>query len=64
MLVLTRYPGQNILIGENIKVKVLRVSHDNVHIGIEAPGEINIVREEIRERDLANGADDKSGYES
>ncbi len=47
MLVLTRKPEQSINIGDNIKVTVLGVDGDTVKIGIEAPKELTILREEI-----------------
>lgn len=50
MLILTRKRGQSIYIGENadIKIKVLGITKSEVHIGIDAPKELNIVREELR----------------
>jgi carbon storage regulator len=47
MLILQRYPGQSILIGENIHIKILRSCNGNIHIGIKAPTEIRILREEL-----------------
>lgn len=48
MLVLTRKVGEKILIGNNIEITVVRVSHNTVRIGVEAPQNCQIVREEIR----------------
>jgi carbon storage regulator len=48
MLVLTRKVGQRILIGENVAVTVVRVSQGTVRLGIEAPPETPIVREELQ----------------
>jgi carbon storage regulator len=48
MLVLTRKVGQRILIGENIAVTVVRVSQGTVRLGVEAPPETPIVREELQ----------------
>jgi len=50
MLVLTRQQGQSILIGDNIRIVINAITPTAVKIGIEAPREINIVREEINER--------------
>ena len=50
MLVLTRYTGQTIIINENIKVTVLEVQGKQVRLGIDAPKEVEIDREEIFER--------------
>ena len=48
MLVLSRKVGEKILIGDNIAVTVVRVAQGAVRIGVEAPSELSIVREEIR----------------
>jgi carbon storage regulator len=48
MLVLARKVGEKILIGENISVTVVRVAQGVVRIGIEAPNEMPIIREEIQ----------------
>ncbi len=50
MLVLTRKAGQSIYIGDKIKIKILSISSSGVEVGIEAPRELNIVREELVER--------------
>lgn len=47
MLVVTRKVGQRILIGENIAVTVLKVSGGGVRIGIDAPAEMPVMREEL-----------------
>ncbi len=48
MLILTRKVGQTITINEGqIKVKILGYDRGQISIGIEAPREINIAREEI-----------------
>ena len=47
MLVLTRKLQEQILIGDNIKITILRVKGQNVRIGIEAPREIRVVRGEL-----------------
>jgi carbon storage regulator len=48
MLVLSRKVGEKILIGDNIAVTVVRVAQGIVRIGVEAPSELPIVREEIK----------------
>ena len=48
MLVLSRKANQGIWIGENIFVTVLRIEGGRVKIGIEAPADIQIDREEVR----------------
>ncbi|HWI59370.1 MAG TPA: carbon storage regulator CsrA [Bacillota bacterium] len=47
MLVLARKRNQNIVIGPDIVVKVLRVSRDGVRLGIEAPLAVPVHRQEI-----------------
>ena len=48
MLVLSRKVGEKILIGDEIVVTVVRVAQGVVRIGIEAPDNLPIVREEIQ----------------
>jgi carbon storage regulator len=50
MLVLKRKVGERIIIGENIIVQVVEIEGKSVKIGIEAPQNISIVREELLER--------------
>ena len=45
MLVLTRKSGESILIGGEVRVRVLGASGSRVRLGIEAPDDIRIVRE-------------------
>ena len=53
MLVLTRRIDERIMIGDDIVVTVLEVHGDQVRIGIDAPREIKVFREEVLERDRA-----------
>jgi carbon storage regulator len=50
MLVLTRKVGERIHIGEGIVVTVVRIQSDKVRIGIEAPAQVAIHREEVYRR--------------
>lgn len=50
MLILTRRVGETIVIGDNIFVTVLGVKGNQVRIGVNAPAELSIDREEIYER--------------
>lgn len=50
MLVLTRRLGESINIGDNIKITVVDIDGKQVKIGIEAPKDITIFREEVYER--------------
>jgi carbon storage regulator len=47
VLVLSRKVGQRILIGDKIYVTVVKVGHGGVRIGVEAPPELAVVREEL-----------------
>ena len=49
MLVLTRKIGDSILIGDSIKIQVVQVKGCQVRLGIEAPKETKIFRQEILE---------------
>jgi len=50
MLVLTRKLGENILIGDNISVKVVNIENNKVQLGIQAPDSIMIYRQELVEK--------------
>jgi carbon storage regulator len=47
MLVLTRKPGERIIIDDQITVTVLEVQGNRIRLGIEAPKEIPVMREEL-----------------
>lgn len=47
MLVLSRKLGEKIIIGNDIVVTVVKIDRNQVRIGIEAPSEIAVYREEI-----------------
>ena len=47
MLVLTRKPRQQIMVGDNIVINVVEVQGENVRIAIDAPKDIKIYRGEI-----------------
>jgi carbon storage regulator len=49
MLVLSRKPLQSIMIGPDIKITVVKVERNQVRIGIEAPRELTILRDELVE---------------
>ena len=50
MLILTRRPNESIRLGSRIRITVLGFKGNQVRIGIEAPPEVSIDREEIWER--------------
>ncbi len=47
MLVLTRRLGEGVKIGDNIKITVEKISKGQIKIGIEAPKEVVVAREEV-----------------
>ncbi len=55
MLVLSRKIGQSITIGDQIVITVVRLSRGNVQIGVEAPGHVRILRQEIVQRMIDSG---------
>lgn len=59
MLLLTRNVTQSLYIGDNIKITICGVSGNQVKVGIEAPKEVPILREEIRDQyqNKQNGKD-------
>ncbi len=50
MLVLTRWVGETVMIGNEITVTVLHVKGNQVRVGVNAPKEVAVHREEIYER--------------
>lgn len=55
MLVLSRRVGEALIIGDEITVTILDVKGSQVRVGIKAPREVPVVREELLERDGASG---------
>ncbi|MCL5260440.1 MAG: carbon storage regulator CsrA [Gammaproteobacteria bacterium] len=54
MLILTRKFGESIMIGNSIRITILSTKSGGVRVGIEAPKEISVHREEVFEKILAN----------
>lgn len=53
MLILTRREGESLNIGDDIKVTILGIKGNQVRIGIDAPKDVQVHREEIYQRVLA-----------
>jgi carbon storage regulator len=56
MLVLTRKPGEQIIIADNIRITVVGVGPGRVKIGIEAPPSVKVDRQEVHEKRLHEAA--------
>lgn len=50
MLILTRRVGETLVIGDDVSITVLGVKGNQVRIGIKAPKDVSVHREEIYER--------------
>lgn len=50
MLILTRKVGESLLIGDDISVTILNIRGNQVKIGVEAPKDVSVHREEIYQR--------------
>lgn len=59
MLVLSRKEGGEIVIGDNIIIKILKTTDSQVKLGIVAPKDVNILRKEILERECLNNSKDE-----
>jgi len=60
MLVLSRKPLQSIMVGPDIKITIVQVERNQVRLGIEAPRDVTILRDELLE---AAHTDSRSGSE-
>ena len=52
MLVIARSIGENFLIGDNVKITILRIKENEIRFSIDAPSDIKVNREEVQQRIL------------
>ena len=50
MLILSRREGESIMIGDSIEICISRIEHDSVKIGVVAPREMPVFRDEVYRR--------------
>ncbi|MBL1141847.1 MAG: carbon storage regulator CsrA [Proteobacteria bacterium] len=60
MLILTRRVGESLMIGDNVNVTVLGIRGNQVRIGVDAPKDVAVHREEIYDRIQQEKTDDVS----
>jgi carbon storage regulator len=60
MLILTRRPGESLLIGDDIEITLINVEGNQVKVGIKAPDDITILRAELLERQGGVAGSDRS----
>lgn len=56
MLVISRKVGESLILSDNIRITITSMSNDKVTIGIDAPKEVKVIREELMETIEANKA--------
>lgn len=64
MLIITRRPGERIMLGDDVRIHIMEIVGNNVRVGVEAPRSLPVYREEIwtavkEENEAAAAADTK-----
>ncbi len=60
MLILTRRVGETLMIGDEVSVTVLSAKGNNIRIGINAPKEVSVHREEVYQRIAHQNTEEKN----
>ncbi len=55
MLVLSRKLGQRFQVGQDVRITVVKIDRNSVRIGIEAPDDVTVYREEIVPQQMMSG---------
>jgi carbon storage regulator len=63
MLVLSRKLSQQVMIGTDIRITIVKLERNQVRLGIEAPRDITVLRAELLAKDEAGNASDHLGNE-
>jgi carbon storage regulator len=58
MLVLSRKLGQRFQVGQDVRITIVKIDRNSVRIGIEAPGDVTVYREEIVPQDESESESD------
>ncbi len=61
MLILTRKANETLIVGDNVTVTILGVKGNQVRIGVNAPKEISVHREEVYNRIKAEKPQERTG---
>jgi carbon storage regulator CsrA len=59
MLVLSRKLNQSIVLGDNVKIEILKISGNTVRIGIQAPADVKILRGELAPYEVDTNAENQ-----
>ncbi len=63
MLVLTRKPGEGIIIGDTVTIRIIEVKSGSIRIGIDAPGDTRIYRQEVYDRIRQENIEAAAGWD-